>query len=255
MSKQILAPAAQTIADATSKPPFLFQLGPDGARKVLDDIQLLQSPSSTLTRNGSLFRLESGTCESASSSRSVPPVPSGDSVRFTWWLDLGNAETDDRLVRELAVGVNAAVCSSSTIRSPEARYPVAIEQAYASGSWITRQALPRGWMRPRLAIAGDSGRGNMTAALTILASNAAMFVFLHQSLLPGDRTPRRHGQFYRQFANGPFLTAKAWPGSGTPICRTGRSAVKSPCPRSAQARPNSPVSGGVLDRGRKRRTP
>src|SRR5215217_5953367 len=35
----VLEPAAQDIADATAKPPFLYELGPDGARRVLDDIQ------------------------------------------------------------------------------------------------------------------------------------------------------------------------------------------------------------------------
>ena len=39
MTTHTLEPAAQEIADATSKPPFLYGLGPDGARKVLDDIQ------------------------------------------------------------------------------------------------------------------------------------------------------------------------------------------------------------------------
>jgi len=36
MTKHTLEPAAQEIADPTSKPPFLYELGPDGARKVLD---------------------------------------------------------------------------------------------------------------------------------------------------------------------------------------------------------------------------
>ena len=39
MNKVILEPAAQKLADASSKPPFLYQLGPEGARQVLDDIQ------------------------------------------------------------------------------------------------------------------------------------------------------------------------------------------------------------------------
>jgi hypothetical protein len=39
MSEHALEPAAQGIADATSKPAFVYELGPDGARKVLDDIQ------------------------------------------------------------------------------------------------------------------------------------------------------------------------------------------------------------------------
>ena len=35
----ILEPEAQKVADLTAKPPFLYELGPEGARKVLDDIQ------------------------------------------------------------------------------------------------------------------------------------------------------------------------------------------------------------------------
>lgn len=39
MSEPVLEATAQKIADATSKPPFLYKLGVEGARKVLDDIQ------------------------------------------------------------------------------------------------------------------------------------------------------------------------------------------------------------------------
>src|SRR5262249_40600891 len=39
MTEPVLEPAAQELADATAKPPYLYELGPDGARKVLDDIQ------------------------------------------------------------------------------------------------------------------------------------------------------------------------------------------------------------------------
>ena len=53
------------------------------------------------------------------------------------WV-LGNAGTHDRLVRELAVGADAAVVFVDYDRSPEARYPVAIEQAYATARWIVR---------------------------------------------------------------------------------------------------------------------
>ncbi len=38
MNKHILEPAAWEPAQATSKPPFLYELGPEGARKVLDDL-------------------------------------------------------------------------------------------------------------------------------------------------------------------------------------------------------------------------
>src|SRR6185436_14710052 len=84
------------------------------------------------------------------------------------WI-LGNAATHDRLVRELAVGVHAAVAFVEYDRSPEAQYPVAIEQAYASAQWITEHGATEGLDAARLAIAGDSVGGNMTAAVAILA--------------------------------------------------------------------------------------
>ncbi|WP_448639396.1 hypothetical protein [Geodermatophilus sp. URMC 63] len=39
MTEHVLEPEAQTFADATATPPFLYELGPEGARKVLDDVQ------------------------------------------------------------------------------------------------------------------------------------------------------------------------------------------------------------------------
>ena len=39
MSKHVLEPAAQEFADATAKPPFLYQMTPVDARKVLDEVQ------------------------------------------------------------------------------------------------------------------------------------------------------------------------------------------------------------------------
>jgi acetyl esterase len=56
------------------------------------------------------------------------------------WI-LGNAGTHDRLVRDLAVGVNAAIVFVEHDRSPEARYPVAIEQPYATARWIVQREL------------------------------------------------------------------------------------------------------------------
>ena len=51
------------------------------------------------------------------------------------WI-LGDRDTHDRLVREIAVGVEAAVVFVDYARSPEARYPVAIEQAYAATRYV-----------------------------------------------------------------------------------------------------------------------
>ncbi len=113
------------------------------------------------------------------------------------WV-LGNAGTHDRLVRELAVGTDAAVVFVEYDRSPEAHYPVAIEQAYATARWVTREGDAQGLDASRMAVAGDSVGGNMAAALAILAKQRGDVTFVHQSLvLPGHRRRPGHRQLPR----------------------------------------------------------
>jgi acetyl esterase len=127
------------------------------------------------------------------------------------WV-LGNAGTHDRLVRELAVGVNAAVVFVEYNRSPEAQYPVAIEQGYATAQWITQHGSTEGLDATRLAVAGDSVGGNMAAALAILAKQRGDVTFVHQSMYYPVTDAAQDTDSYLEFADGPFLTAKgmAW---------------------------------------------
>jgi acetyl esterase/lipase len=124
----------------------------------------------------------------------------------------GNAGTHDRLVRELAVGTHAAVVFVEYDRSPEAKYPVAIEQAYATAHWITAKGAEEGLDAARLAVAGDSVGGNMTAALTLMAKQRGDVTFVHQSLYYPVTDAAQDTESYREFADGPYLTAKsmAW---------------------------------------------
>ena len=92
------------------------------------------------------------------------------------WI-LGNAGTHDRLVRELAVGARAAVAFVEYTPSPEARYPVAIEQGYATAQWLTREGAAHGLDPTRMAVAGESVGGNMTAALALMAEERGDVTF------------------------------------------------------------------------------
>src|SRR3954449_11150786 len=163
-------PAAQEFADATSTPPFLYELGPEGARKVLDDVQAAPIPKLDVADKWITVPAEVGDVQV----RIVKPVdavgvlPAILYMHGGGWI-LGNSATHDRLIRELAVGVNAAVVFVEYDRSPEAHYPEAIEQGYATARWITQHGLDEDLDATRLAVAGDSVGGNMTAALAILA--------------------------------------------------------------------------------------
>jgi acetyl esterase len=97
-------------------------------------------------------------------------------------------------------------------RSPEAHYPVAIEQGYATARWITQHGSAEGLDATRMAVAGDSVGGNMTAALAILAKQRGDVTFVHQSMYYPVTDAAQDTDSYREFAQGPFLTARsmAW---------------------------------------------
>src|SRR5260370_23415517 len=74
------------------------------------------------------------------------------------WV-LGDKETHDRLVREIAIGAQATVVFVEYARAPEAHYPVAVEQAYAATQWIATNDASIQVDASRLAVAGDSAGG------------------------------------------------------------------------------------------------
>ncbi|GGT47470.1 alpha/beta hydrolase [Nonomuraea spiralis] len=210
MNRHILEPAAWELAQATSKPPFLYELGPEGARKVLDDLQA--APIAKPDVDDKWIAVPAGVGNVRV--RILRPVGSTGMLPVVLYVHgggwvIGNAGTHDRLVRELAVGAGAAVVFVEYDRSPEVRYPVAIEQAYATAQWIVKFGAEEGLDPSRMAVAGDSVGGNMTAALTILAKQRGDVHFVHQSLYYPVTDAGQDTDSYREFADGPYLTAKA----------------------------------------------
>jgi acetyl esterase len=210
MSEPVLEPAAQEIAAATAKPPFLYELGVEGARKVLDDIQAAPIEKLDVAEKWIAVPADVGPV----TVRIVKPVAARGVLPTVLYMHgggwvLGNAGTHDRLVRELAVGANAAIVFVEYDRSPEARYPLALEQGYATARWIIEYGRSEGLDASRLAIAGDSVGGNMTAALTIMAKQRGDVSFVHQSLYYPVTDAAQDTASYREFADGPYLTAKA----------------------------------------------
>lgn len=205
-----LEPAAQQVADSTATPPFLYQLGPEKARTLLDDIQAIPIDKLEIVEEWITVPASVGDVRA----RIVKPVDAPDRLPVVLYIHgggwiLGNAGTHDRLVRELAVGVGAAVVFVEYDRSPEARYPVAIEQAYATARWIVQEGAGRGLDAQRLAVAGDSVGGNMAAVLAILAKRRGDVTFVQQSLYYPVTDAGQNTASYREFADGPFLSAKA----------------------------------------------
>ena len=213
MTMHVLEPAAQALADATATPPFFYQMTPDEARKVLDDVQAAPVEKPDVDEKWITVPAEVGDVRVriVTPRRASGTLPTILYIHGGGWV-LGNAGTHDRLVRELATGVEAAVVFVEYDRSPEARYPVAIEQAYATARWITQHGAEENLDPSRLAIAGDSVGGNMAAAVAILAKQRGDVTFVQQSLYYPVTDAAQDTDSYREFADGPFLLAKnmAW---------------------------------------------
>ncbi|MFG2135189.1 alpha/beta hydrolase [Streptomyces sp. NPDC048751] len=206
----VLEPASQQFADATSQPPFLYELGPEKARRVLDDIQAepiqkLDVDSEWITVPAHVGDVRARIVRPLGSS---PPLAVVLYMHGGGWV-LGNADTHDRLVRELADGAQVAVVFVEYTRSPEAHYPVAIEQGYATAQWIVREGAAHGLDPDRMAVAGDSVGGNMTAALTLMAKERGDVRFVHQSMYYPVTDADMNTKSYADLATGYFLTAKA----------------------------------------------
>jgi acetyl esterase len=77
----------------------------------------------------------------------------------------GNLDTHDNACRYLAAHVPCMVLASDYHRPPEARFPAAPEDCYAALSWVSENMDRFQYDRKRLAIAGDSAGGNLTAVL------------------------------------------------------------------------------------------
>jgi len=210
LSDSILEPAARAFADAAAEPPLLYERGVEGARKLLDDVQAqpVEQPDvdeKWLTVPAGAGDVRVRVVRPAGSTGVLPVILY---VHGGGWI-LGNAGTHDRLVRELAVGAKAALVFVEYDRSPEAKYPVALEQAYATARWITVHGAEEDLDASRLVVAGDSVGGNMAAALTHLAKQRGDVTFLHQSLYYPVTDAAQDTASYRTFADGPHLTAKA----------------------------------------------
>jgi acetyl esterase len=121
----------------------------------------------------------------------------------------GNSHTHDRLIRELAVGARAAVVFPDYSRSPEARYPVAIEETYAVLEWIASHGSEHNIDASRIAVAGDSVGGNMSAALTLITKARSGPKLAAQVLFYPVTDASFDTESYHQFATGYFLRRDA----------------------------------------------
>lgn len=121
------------------------------------------------------------------------------------WV-LGDYPTHKRLVRDLVVNSGAVAVFPDYTPSPEARYPVAINQAYAATKWVAEHGKEIGIDSSKLAVAGNSVGGNMAAVVALMAKDKKgpklSFQLLLWPVTDADFTRKS----YTTFAQERFLT-------------------------------------------------
>ncbi|HEY1432932.1 MAG TPA: alpha/beta hydrolase [Stellaceae bacterium] len=206
-----LEPHTQQFVDSLAGAPPIYTLSPADARSVLARAQSITVGKPTAHIEDVTFPI--GPTGSIPV-RIVRPAATAEILPVVvyfhggGWI-LGDRDTHDRLVREIAVGAHAAVVFVDYAPSPEARYPVAIEQAYAATRYVVDQDASLRIDPLRLAVAGDSVGGNMAAAVTLMSKQRrgpkiALQVLFYPVTDAGFDTPS-----YTRFADGPWLTKRA----------------------------------------------
>lgn len=200
---------AVAVCNASAKPPLIFQMPPWKGREVLDEAQ--NTPVHMYPADVTSIVVNTGKWGEIPVYIVRPEhITSPANVIFyihgAGWV-FGSFHTHEKLVRELAARTDSVVVFPEYSRSPEARYPVAIEQCYnvlcMLPSILEKMDIQ---MNPcTLTVAGDSVGGNMAIAMTIMAK-ARKGPYIQKQLLyyPVTNACFCTGS-YRQFARGYYL--------------------------------------------------
>ncbi|MEU6728088.1 alpha/beta hydrolase [Nonomuraea wenchangensis] len=206
--KVVLEQAAREFAEATSKPPFIYELPPEQGRELLEKLQSGTGvPKPDIDEEW--IEVEGGPTGTVPVRLVKPKGATGALpvilyIHGAGWV-FGSARTHDRLVRELAVRCEAAVVFPEYDRAPEARYPTQIEQNYAAARWVMEHGGEKGLDAGRMAVAGDSVGGNMSAVLALMAKERGDVRLRGQVLFYPVTDANFDTESYHDFATGYYL--------------------------------------------------
>ena len=103
---------------------------------------------------------------------------------------IGDLDTHDHVARAHAVGTGAIVVSVDYRLAPEHPYPEGVEDAWAALQWVSEHAGELGGDPSRIAVAGDSAGGNLSAVMALRARDAGgpalVFQLLWYPVAVGD---------------------------------------------------------------------
>ena len=168
----LLDPAAEVVCNQSAVPPLIFQMPPARGRNVLERAQ--DSPVYLYPADSSVREIDTEGWGTIPVYFIAPHDMTPQNVIFylhgAGWV-FGSFHTHKKLVRELAARTGSLVVFPEYSRSPEAKYPTAIEQCYfiLSHLWEIIGTLCPNPNHNTLTVAGDSVGGNMAIAMALMA--------------------------------------------------------------------------------------
>lgn len=209
MKNIFLEPEAEAICRQSAVPPLIFQLPPEQGRKVLEQAQ--DAPVYKYPAQMTSVDVSTGLWGTVRVWMVCPEALTQTAnvifyLHGAGWV-FGSFHTHEKLVRELAFRSHSVVVFPEYTRSPEARYPVAIEQCYEILTKIPQllESLSVPTCLATLTVAGDSVGGNMAVAMALMAQqrNGPR---IHKLLLYYPVTNACfHTASYQEFACGYYL--------------------------------------------------
>jgi len=122
------------------------------------------------------------------------------------WV-LGDYPTHRRMVRDLVVLSGFASVFVNYTRTPDAKYPRAVNEIYAATRWVAEHGGEIDVDGKNLAVVGNSVGGNMTAATALKAKENGGPDIKLQILMWPVTDANFETESYRQFGEERFLTA------------------------------------------------
>lgn len=192
----------------TGKP--IEELSPVDARQVLTgaqesvevDYSGIEESERTITQDGKEVRIH--IVKPANINQGAPVFIY---IHGGGWV-LGDYPTHRRMVRDLVVKSGAVAVFPDYTASPEATYPVAIHEIYATLKWVAAHGNEIGVDGNNLAVVGNSVGGNMTAAVVLMAKDLKGPAIKLQVLLWPVTDANFETGSYMELGEGRFLSKK-----------------------------------------------
>lgn len=124
------------------------------------------------------------------------------------WV-MGDADVYDITIKTIANHSKAAVAFVNYPRSPEFKYPIALNHVYETVKFFSENGTDYGINPQKIAIVGDSAGGNLATATAIKLNYENEQKLCFQALLYPVCDTEMNTKSYDEFKDGPWLSKKA----------------------------------------------